>query len=164
MKDHLHLAAHAAQRFALELAQILTFKEHVPTRRTIELQNCPASGGLATALEPRQHDDRGAGRDKIDAGINGPHQLCKLITDDFDHYLARVKTFYYFSTDGCIRNVFTEFLYDVVIDVRLQKGLADIPHGIGDVRLCDPSSARQRPEDRVKFFSQRLKHVSTLGS
>jgi hypothetical protein len=63
-----------------------------------------------------------------------------------------MEAFYDFCTDGGLLDVLAELLYDVVADVGLEEGLADVAHGVGDVGLGDSSSARQGAEDGVKFF------------
>ena len=63
-----------------------------------------------------------------------------------------MQTLYHLSTDSRIGNILAEFLYHIVMDVSLQKRLADIAHSIGDVRLGDSASARERLKNRVKFF------------
>ncbi len=63
-----------------------------------------------------------------------------------------MKTLYHLSTDGRLCNVLAELLYDVVADVRLQQGLADVPHSIRDIGLGNASPAGQRPENRIKFL------------
>jgi len=74
--------------------------------------------------------------------IDRAHKPSELVIYDFNEYLAWMEAFYDFCTDGGLLDVFAELLYDVVADVGLEEGLADVSHGVGDVGLCDSSSAR----------------------
>jgi len=103
--------------------------------------------GFSAALEAGQQDYGWAGRDEIDAGIDGAHQSGQLVAYNFYQDLAGVEALYDLGSDGGLCDIRAELLYDVVVDVGFQEGLADIAHSIGDVGLGDSTSAGQRPED-----------------
>jgi len=58
-----------------------------------------------------------------------------------------METLNYLGADSSLLDVLAELLDDLVIDICLQEGLADIVHSIADVRLGDSAPARKRPED-----------------
>ena len=110
--------------------------------------------GFTAPLQTGQHNHGRPGRDIINPAIYRPHQLGQLIADDFDHYLAGMKALYHLSAKCGLCNVLAECLDDIVVNVRLEEGLSDLPHGVRDIRLGNSPPAGKRPEDRVKFFRQ----------
>jgi hypothetical protein len=108
--------------------------------------------GFAAALEAGQHNYGWAWGDEVDAGIDGAHKLGELVVDYFYHHLAGVETFDYLSTNGGLGDILAELLDDIVVDIGFEQGFADFVHSVGDVCLGDTAPARERPEERIKFF------------
>ncbi len=60
-----------------------------------------------------------------------------------------MKALYNLGADGGIFDILAELFYHLVVDVRLQKGLADVVHGVRDICFGDSAPSGQRPENRV---------------
>ncbi len=73
--------------------------------------------------------------------------LGQLLVDDLDDLLAGVQALQHFSADGPLADARHEVLDDLVVDVRLEQGEANLAHGGIDVRLGDAAAAGQAPED-----------------
>ena len=63
--------------------------------------------------------------------------------DDLYHHLAGMQTFYNFSTDSSLRNIFDKLLDDVIIDIGFKQSLAHIVHRIRDVGLGNTAATRK---------------------
>ena len=84
----------------------------------------------------------------------GPIRFDELVVDDLDHDLARVEALDDLLAEGLLHHVVAELLDDLVVDVRLQQGRADLAHRLADVVLGDPPAAGHLAEDVAELFGQ----------
>ena len=125
-----------------------------------------AGGGrLARALEAAEHQDRRARLLEPDRRVDRPHQLDHLVVDDLDDLLLGPDGLDQLGADGLLVDLGHELLDDVVVDVGLEQGRADLAQPLVDVRLGQHAPRAEPPEGRVesRFWRSSLLEVVEHG-
>ena len=98
---------------------------------------------LAATLQPAQHDDRGPVLGEVEAGIDRSHEGDQLVVDVADDLLAGVDRAQHFLADRFLGDALDEDVGDIVVDVGVEQGAADLHQALADVGLGDPAAAAQ---------------------
>ena len=80
------------------------------------------------------------------------HQPGQLFINDLDDLLARGQTLQDVDTHGTLADLFNQLFDDLVIDIRLKQGQADLLEGFFDVFFTQPSTPGQSFESGIQFF------------
>ena len=92
-------------------------------------------GGFARALQAAHHDDAGRLGGDVQPADLPPHEGDELLVDDLDDLLGGGQTLKDGGAHRPLGHRVHKLLGDLVVDVRLQQGQADLPHGGLDVLL-----------------------------
>ncbi len=109
-------------------------------------------GGFARALETHHHHHRGAVVGHGDFGVGPAHEAGELLVDDFHHLLGGGEAVQHVAAHGPLRNGGHKVLDHLVAYVGLQKGQADLPHGLPDVVFRQAALAPEAFKGGVQFF------------
>ena len=71
------------------------------------------------------------------------HEAGELLVDDFHNHLGRRQRLQHVGADAALRHRLGEVLHHLVAHIGLQKGQADLPHGLLDVGLLQASLAAE---------------------
>ena len=100
-----------------------------------------------------QHDHGGAiGIDGNVLGI-GAHELGELLIDDLNDHLGRSQRFQNLGIHTPGGDQLGEVLADLVADVSLQQGQADLSHGLLNIFFLQTALASEFLEGVIDFFS-----------
>ena len=84
-----------------------------------------------------------------DLGVGPAHEGGELLIDDFDDLLGGGQALQHVGSHRPLSNGGDEILDNLVADIRLQQGQADLPHGLLHVGLGNSSLAPQAFEYAV---------------
>ena len=118
-------------------------------------------GRLTVALQAAEHDDGlTLVLDDQAGGFLAAHQGNEFLVDDLDHLLGGGQALHDLLTHGTLRDLGTEILGNLVVDIGFQQGHPHLAHGGFDVGLGQLAVAAQLFEHTGKAVGQRFKcHV-----
>ena len=102
-----------------------------------------AIGGLTGAVEAHQHHYRGRLGGDGQLGALAAHQGGQLLVDDLDNHLCGGEALQHVGTHSPLGDLGHKVLDDLVVDVGLQQGHADLLHGLLHVGLGETALAPQ---------------------
>src|SRR5262249_39067461 len=97
---------------------------------------------------------------EVEAVIDRPHHPDQFFVDDVDELLARLEAAQYPLADSLLGDALGELVDDVVIDVGVEKGLADFAQALLDVGLGDATAAAELVEGLGQAARNALEHDS----
>ena len=109
--------------------------------------------GLARALKPDEHHDRGRLRADIELLVLSAHEPAQLFIDDLYHHLRRTERLQHIRARGALGDGLGEVLDRLVADVRLQKRQTHLAHGVSHVRRGQPALAAELFKCDIQFFA-----------
>ena len=113
---------------------------------------------LARALEADEHDHDRRRAGQVEGAVAGAEDRGQLLVDDLDDLLAGVEALEHVGADGPLADARHEVLDDLVVDVRLEQGEANLAHGGIDVGLGDAAAAGQLAEDVAQAVGKVVEH------
>ncbi len=120
-----------------------------------------AGGGrFSAALQAGEHDDRRAGADGVNLGVNRSEQLDQLVVDDFDDQFRRPDRTDDGLADGLVGDVLRELADDFEIDIGLEQCGAHFAHRFADVLFADFATASEIAQGALKAFGKGFEHGS----
>ena len=116
-----------------------------------------AVGGLTGALKANHHDHRrGLGGDG-QLGAGPAHQLGKLLVDDLNDLLGRGQGLQHVGPNSLLRDLGHELLDHLIADIGLQKGQADLTHGLLHIGFGQAALAPQLFKGGGQLFRKSFK-------
>ena len=102
---------------------------------------------LARALQADEHDHDRRRPGEAEGAVAGAEDRGQLLVDDLDDLLAGVEALQHVSANRPLADARHEVLDDLVVDVGLEQGEANLAHRGIDVGLGDAAAAGQAAED-----------------
>ncbi len=110
-----------------------------------------AERGFARTLQSGDQDYRGRGMGYADIHPFLPQNFSQFVVYDLGELLARIDGGQHLLSHGPLLHFFGERFGHLVVDVGVQQGAADFPHGLRDVYIADLRFALQRLNGAVQF-------------
>ncbi len=112
-------------------------------------------GRFTVALQAAEHDDGlTLVLDDQAGGFLAAHQGNEFLVDDLDHLLGGGQALHDLLTHGALRDLGTEILGNLVVDIGFQQGHPHLAHGGFDVGLGQLAVAAQFFEHTGKAVGQ----------
>ena len=125
------------------------------TSLTLQMQcELRTEGGLAGALQSRNHDHRWRQRRKRDPDMLAPQKSDQLIVYDLDDQLSGGNAVQHILTHRPPEHVVNELTRNFVVDVGIQEDTAHLTEGLRDIRLGDFALSAQALQDFIKFSAE----------
>ena len=119
---------------------------------TVELPNTSATATLPDERRTIRITLLPGGGIEIEGGHVAAEQFGEFVVENFDDLLAGLDGLDDVFAEGLLLDLFDEGLGDLVFDIGLQEGEADLAEGIGDVFLGDAAHPAEVPEGLVEIF------------
>ena len=119
-------------------------------------------GRLAGALQAAQHQDGGAVLGEVEAIIDRAHEIDQLGVDELDDLLAGIEAAENVLADRLLGDPLDEGVGDVVVDVGVEEGGANLLQAVANVGVGEALAA-QTLDGVCQAACNALEHVSPDG-
>lgn len=126
---------------------------------------CELAGrrGFPTTLKAHQHD-HGRMMFQLQWRVGTSHYVDEFVPDDLYELLIWSEALENFFPQCFLLDVLDEILYNLVVDIGFEQRQLDLPHGLVDVLLRQPSLPSDRFKDLREFLLKTFEHGQHLFS